>query len=259
MPAFETLDVTVADGIATVQLDNEPVNAISQDMRFELDAVIDVLRDDDVRVGVFTGTESVFSVGADIALFETAEEWTTAEFRANTRILSGALDAIEELEKPVLAAIDGTCVGGGLELALACDIRFAAPDATLGFPEHNIGLIPGVGGCSRFVHLVGPGRAKDLIFSGELIDGAEAGELGLIEHVEADPVGAAMEYAAMLLTKPPQALGLAKRVVTEARDTNLRAAGVLESLAQSTLLQTADHAEGIRAFREKRDAEFTGR
>jgi enoyl-CoA hydratase len=163
------------------------------------------------------------------------------------------------MEKPVLAAIDGTCVGGGLELALACDVRIADPDATLGFPEHNIGIIPGLGGCSRFVHLVGPGVAKDMIFSGELIEGDRGREIGLIERVETDPETAAREYADSLLDQPPQALGLAKRVVNAARDTDTQTAGVIESLAQSTLLETADHAEGLRAFREKQEPEFSGK
>jgi len=255
---FDTLEVSVDDGIATVRLANEPVNAISQQMRYELADAVEILREDRVRVGLITGSADVFSVGADIGLFETAQEWSTDEFRSNSRILGGAFDALETMEKPVLAAIDGTCVGGGLELALACDVRIAAPDATLGFPEHNIGLIPGLGGCSRFVHLVGPGTAKDLIFSGDLIDGERAHEIGLVERVESDPEAAAREYADTLLDQPPQALGLAKRVVNAARDTDTQTAGVLESLAQSTLLKTDDHREGLQAFREDRDPEFTG-
>ncbi|WP_101296803.1 enoyl-CoA hydratase/isomerase family protein [Halegenticoccus soli] len=257
--SFDTLDVTVDDGIATVRLANDPVNAISQTVRYELSDALDILREERVRVGVFAGAEDVFSVGADVGLFEEAQEWTTAEFRANSRILGRVFSGIEELEKPVLAAIDGTCVGGGLELALACDVRIVAPDATLGFPEHNIGLIPGLGGCSRFVQLVGPGKAKDLIFTGELFDGETASELGVAERVAENPDAAAREYAESLLTRPPQALGLAKRVVNAARDTDTRTAGLLESLAQSTLIETRDHAEGIEAFRDKRDPEFTGR
>ncbi|MFB6354668.1 MAG: enoyl-CoA hydratase/isomerase family protein [Halobacteriales archaeon] len=258
--SFETLDVEVTDdGVATVRLANDPVNAIDQTMRHELVDALDVLREDRVRVGVLAGRSSVFSVGADVALFEEAADWTTAEFRTNSRVLGRTFDGLEALEKPVLAAIAGTCVGGGLELALACDVRIAAPDATLGFPEHNIGLIPGIGGCSRFVHLVGPGVAKDLIFRGELLDGRRARELGLVERVADDPEAAARTYAADLLEQPPQALGLAKRVVNAARDADLQTAGLLESLAQSTLIETADHAEGLAAFREDRDPEFTGR
>lgn len=256
---FDTLDVSVDDeGIATVRLANDPVNAISQEMRYELAEAVDVLREDRVRVGIVTGRPDLFSVGADIALFEAVEDWTTAEFRANSRILRRTFDGIESMEKPILAAINGTCVGGGLELTLACDVRIAAPDATLGFPEHNIGLVPGVGGCSRFVKLVGPGTAKDMIFTGELVSGERAREVGLVERVEEDPYESAREYAEGLLTKPPQALGLAKRAIDAARDGDVGTAGLVESLAQSTLLKTQDHEEGIRAFREDRSPEFTG-
>lgn len=256
---FETLTVAVEDGVASVELENEPVNAISQTMRHDLADLLAVLREDRVRVVVFTGSEKVFSVGADISLFEAAQEWTTAEFRENSRVLGRFFDGLEALEKPVLAAVEGTCVGGGLELALACDVRIVHPDATLGFPEHNIGLIPGLGGCSRFVNLVGPATALDLIWSRELFDGEAAAEMGLCQRVSDDPEAAAAEYAADLLDQPPQAIGLAKKVVTAARDADTATAGLLESLAQSTLIETRDHAEGIEAFRDDRDPEFTGR
>ena len=257
---FETISLSVSEaGLATLRLDDAPVNAISQAMRGELAEALEVLREDRVRVAVIAGTEELFSVGADVGLFEEAEEWTTAEFRSNSRVLGRTFDGLEELEKPVIAAISGTCVGGGYELALACDVRIAAPDATLGFPEYNIGLIPGLGGCSRFVDLVGLGRAKDLIFRGALVDGEQALSYGMVEHVADDPEAFAREYAENLLEKPPQALGLAKRVTTAARDTDVATAGLIESLAQSTLLETKDHREGVAAFREKRDPEFTGR
>ena len=258
VPDFDTLDVTVDGGIATIRLANPPVNAISQQMRFDLADVMDVVRADEVRVVVFAGTEKVFSVGADVGLFEEAREWTTREFRANSRILGRVFEGLEEVEKPAIAAVSGTCVGGGYELALACDVRVAAPDATIGFPEHNIGLIPGLGGSSRFVNLVGPGRAKDLIFRGELVDGDRALDLGMVEHVADDPEAFAASYAEDLLDRPPQALGLAKRTINAARDADLRTAGLVESLAQSTLVKTDDHAEGLAAFRAKRDPDFTG-
>lgn len=256
--AYNSFDLSLSAGIATVHLRNPPVNAIDQDARLELSDLLDRLREADVRVVVFEGEPDVFSVGADISLFETAQEWTTQEFRRNSRILGRVFDGLETMEKPVIAAIEGTCVGGGLELALACDVRIAAPDATLGFPEHNIGLIPGLGGCSRFVDLVGPGKAKDLIFTGELFDGTTAHDLGVVERLADDPNAAAADYAEDLLDQPPQALGLAKRVVNAARDADQATAGLLESLAQSTLLETDDHAEGLAAFREKRDPAFTG-
>jgi enoyl-CoA hydratase/carnithine racemase len=258
-PEFETLDLTIADGIATVRLSNEPVNAISQAMRHDLAALLATLEAPRVRVVVFTGTKKVFSVGADIGLFEEAQDWTTQEFRANSRVLGGFFDGLEAMEKPVLAAIEGTCVGGGLELALACDVRIVHPEATLGFPEHNIGLLPGLGGSSRFVRLVGHATALDLVWSKELFDGERAKELGACQRVAEDPEAAAAEYAANLLDQPPQAVGLVKKVMTAARDADVETAGLLESLAQSTLIKTEDHAEGIDAFRADRDPEFTGR
>jgi enoyl-CoA hydratase/carnithine racemase len=256
--AYETLDLSLDEGIATVHLRNPPVNAIDQSARGELADLLDRLREPDVRVVVFEGEPDVFSVGADISLFETALDWTTQEFRRNSRVLGRVFDGLEELEKPVVAAVEGTCVGGGLELALACDVRIASPDATFGFPEHNIGLIPGLGGCSRFVHLVGPGKAKDLVFTGELFDGTTAHDLGVVERLDENPNAVAADYARNLLDQPPQALGLAKRVVNAARDADRTTAGLLESLAQSTLLETADHREGLEAFREKRDPDFSG-
>lgn len=256
--SYETLDLTLEEGVATVHLRNPPVNAIDQSARLELADLLDRLREDDVRVVVFQGEPDVFSVGADISLFESALAWTTQEFRRNSRVLGRVFDGLEEMEKPVVAAVEGTCVGGGLELALACDVRIAAPDATFGFPEHNIGLIPGLGGCSRFVHLVGPGKAKDLVFTGELFDGRTAHDLGVVERLADDPSAAAADYARDLLDQPPQALGLAKRVVNASRDADCATAGLLESLAQSTLLETADHREGLAAFREKRDPDFSG-
>lgn len=256
--SFETLSLTVDDGLATVRLENPPVNAIDGTARHELADLLTRLREPEVRAVVFLGTPEVFSVGADISLFEAAQEWTTREFRRNSRILGRVFDGLEAMETPVIAGIEGTCVGGGLELAIACDIRIVAPDATLGFPEHNIGLVPGLGGCSRLVHLVGPGRAKDLVFSRRLVDGETARDLGLVERVDEDPAAAATEYGRDVLTQPLQAVGLAKRVIDESRTADLGTAGLLESLAQSTLIETADHVEGIEAFREKRDPEFTG-
>jgi enoyl-CoA hydratase len=256
--SYETLSLSVEDGLAVITLENPPVNAIDQAARNELNDLHFRLREPDIEAVVFLGTVDVFSVGADISLFEQAQEWTTQEFRRNSRVLGEVFDGLETMEKPIIAGIEGTCVGGGLELALACDVRIVAPDATLGFPEHNIGLIPGLGGCSRLVHLVGPGKAKDLVFSRELVDGETAHDLGIVERVAEDPETAVREYATDMLDQPLQAVGLAKRIINESRTSNLQAAGLLESLSQSTLIETEDHAEGIEAFREKRDPEFTG-
>ena len=156
---YATLKYELGDGIATVTINRpEKNNAISMEMRADFRSLADELYGNEaVRVIVFTGTGKAFCVGADVSTFEI--DWNTPVFRANTRLLTSFFNDLEALEKPLIAAINGTCVGGGLELALACDLRVAARSARFGLPENNLGLIPGIGGCSRLVKLVGFGRA----------------------------------------------------------------------------------------------------
>jgi enoyl-CoA hydratase/carnithine racemase len=198
-------------------------------------------------------------VGADVSTFET--DWNTPVFRANTRLLTSFFNDLESLEKPLIAAINGTCVGGGLELALACDLRIAARSARFGLPENNLGLIPGIGGCSRLVKLVGFGRAKELVLTGEIVTADEAQRYGLVGRVveDAELVGEARALASRLAAKAPQALGLAKRVIQSCVSADLHTARTLESFGQSILIKTADHREGVKAFREKRRPRFEGR
>src|SRR5207247_3728866 len=183
---FKTLRYEVADGIATVTIDRaERNNAISAEMRADFRALADeVYGDDGVRVVIFTGVGKTFCVGADVSTFET--DWNTPAFRANTRLLTNFFNDLEALEKPVIAAINGTCVGGGLELALACDLRLAARSARFGLPENNLGLIPGIGGCSRLVKLVGFGCGKELVLEGGIISAEEAYRFGLVSRVVED-------------------------------------------------------------------------
>jgi enoyl-CoA hydratase/carnithine racemase len=210
-------------------------------------------------VAVFTGTGKTFCVGADVSTFET--DWNTPVFRANTRLLTSFFNDLEALEKPLIAAINGTCVGGGLELALACDLRITARSARFGLPENNLGLIPGIGGCSRLVKLVGFGRAKELVLTGEIIAADEALRVGLVNRVvdDAELASEARALASRLAAKAPQALGLAKRVIQSCVSADLHTARTLESFGQSILIKTADHPEGVQAFREKRRPRFEGR
>ena len=167
----------------------------------------------------------------------------------------------EDLEKPVLAAINGLCVGGGLELALSCDLRIASEEARFGFPEVNAGIIPASGGCSRLARLVGVGQAKEMVLTGELIPAAEAKQAGLINAVvpAAELMTKTMDYAEKILLRGPLAVGMAKQIINTALSVDAATGRALERLGQSILLQTADAAEGFRAFREKRRPKFTGK
>jgi len=258
---FATLKYELTDGIAAVAINRpEKNNAISMEMRADFRALADELyANEAVRVVVFTGTGKTFCVGADVSTFET--DWNTPVFRANTRLLTSFFNDLEALEKPLIAAINGTCVGGGLELALACDLRIAARSARFGLPENNLGLIPGIGGCSRLVKLVGFGRAKELVLTGEVVSADEALRCGLVNRVvdDAELASEARALAARLAAKAPQALGLAKRVIQSCVSADLHTARTLESFGQSILIKTADHREGVKAFREKRRPRFEGR
>ena len=257
--AFATLRYELADGIATVTINRpEKNNAISMEMRADFRALSDELyANEAVRVAVFTGAGKTFCVGADVSTFET--DWNTPVFRANTRL--SFFNDLEALEKPLIAAINGTCVGGGLELALACDLRIAARSARFGLPENNLGLIPGIGGCSRLVKLIGFGRAKELVLTGEIVGADEALRGGIVNRVveDAELAAEARALATRLAAKAPQALGLAKRVIQSCVSADLHTARTLESFGQSILIKTADHREGVKAFREKRRPRFEGR
>ena|SRR5947209_5613976 len=246
---YATLKYELSDSIATVTINRpEKNNAISMEMRVDFRALADELYGNEaVRVAVFTGTGKTFCVGADVSTFET--DWNTPVFRANTRLLTSFFNDLEALEKPLIAAINGTCVGGGLELALACDLRITARSARFGLPENNLGLIPGIGGCSRLVKLVGFGRAKELVLTGEIIAADEALRVGLVNRVVDDAE----------LASEARALGLAKRVIQSCVSADLHTARTLESFGQSILIKTEDHREGVKAFREKRRPRFEGR
>src|SRR3989454_12220747 len=177
---FRTLRSERADGIATVIINRpEKTNAISMEMRADFRALADELYGDEAaRVVVFTGTGKTFCVGADVATFET--DWNTPVFRANTRLLTNFFNDLEALEKPLIAAINGTCVGGGLELALACDLRIAARSARFGLPENNLGLIPGIGGGRRLRRLGGVAGAQEVVLTGGSIAAQEAPRCGRV-------------------------------------------------------------------------------
>ncbi|HEY9232573.1 MAG TPA: enoyl-CoA hydratase/isomerase family protein [Blastocatellia bacterium] len=257
---YQTILFELKDRVATITFNRpERLNAINQAMREDFARLFDEIQtNEEIGVIVFTGAGRAFSAGGDIEYFE--RDWDTMRFRAENHRLTQFFDELELIEKPVIAAINGPCTGAGLQITLSCDLRVASDQARFGFRENNIGLIPGAGGCSRLVKLIGYGRAKELIFTGEMITASEAERIGLINRVV--PHDELMEHtrqlAAHLLTRAPEALGLAKRLLWHSVTSDFATGRMLEALAQSVLIKSDDHREGIRAFREKRKPQFKG-
>lgn len=260
---FEFLKLERQEGVATLTLNRpDTLNSWNQKMRDELrEAVRQLVFDNDLRVLVITGEGRAFSAGEDVRGMQGLTDIGTRGFRRIARDIHNVFDEIEAIEVPVIAAINGVAAGGGLELALSCDFRFAAETAKLGFPENNVGLIPGSGGCSRLVKLVGISRAKRLVMSGQMISAAKALELGLVDEVHAPEtvVEKAKEFATQLAAKAPMALGLAKIVLNACANVDPDTGRHLERLGQSILKKTEDHEEGAKAFVEKRKPKFKGR
>lgn len=236
--------------IKTVYLDNPPVNAISPAV---IGHLYDELRDlGDARVVVLRGRgERAFSAGADIAGFQGERE--ESEHPAGITPLAAFLEA---LPVPVVAAVHGYCLGGGLEVALGCDLRIATPDAQFGFPEVRLGLLPGGGGTQRAPRLIGAGRAAWLIMSGERIPAERALQWGLIEGVFDDLDAGIEEIAGTLARQSPHALRQIKALLAETRE---RPDYDREVQAFAACLASADGQEGVAAFLEKRQPQWTGR
>jgi enoyl-CoA hydratase/carnithine racemase len=259
---MKTVTLDIVDKIGTIVMRRPGVlNAVNVEMLEELWGFSKRLQDSDVSVVVITGEGRAFSSGADVSEFGRWKGEPTGVFRTAVRRFHDFYDFLERLEKPVIAAINGVCVGGGLEIAISCDIRLAKASAKLGYPEAKLGLIPNSGGCSRTMRLIGPGRTKELIMTGDLITAEEAYRIGLVEHVCADEeFEAEVNKLAMRLAKrAPQALAMAKYVIDNAIETDRTTGRYIERLAQSVLIGTTDHVEGAAAFREKREPKFTGR
>jgi len=250
--------------VALVTLDHPPVNALSAGLLEELEEEYDRLdRSDEARALVFRGAgEKAFVAGADItefpALREAAAEAAESGSARGIQKLAARMDAGRT---PVVAQIHGYCLGGGLELAMACDVRVAAEDAQLGQPEIKLGLIPGGGGTQRLPRLVGHGRALLLNLTGDPISGTQSYEWGLVERVvpRAKLEATALELARTLAQRSPHAMGVVKELAATTRDLPLEEGLRREAQAFMRCLGSEDGAEGVSAFLEKRQPQFTGR
>ncbi len=257
---FETLTVEIGgDRLAIVTIDRPEVrNALSRQVLADLRTVLAQLSDsDEVGAVAITGAgERAFVAGADISQLRdyTLQTGLDAEMQ---RIF----DEIESYPKPTIAAVNGFALGGGCELAMACDIRIAAVNARFGLPETTLSVLPGAGGTQRMARLVGTGRAIELILTGRLVDAAEAHAIGLVTSVvEPDRLlDAVRAVAGTIMAKGPLAVRLAKLVVRAGMDADQRTGQVVERLAQALLYTTADKAEGAAAFLDKRTPSFQGR
>lgn len=258
---METIKLDISQKVAWLTLSRPQVlNAVNKAMLQELWSVAPRLSEPDIAVVVVQGAGRAFSAGADIGEFGRWAGKPTSVFRSDVRQFHDFYDFLERLEKPIIAAINGVCVGGGLEIAVSCDIRIAKAGAKLGFPEFKLGLIPNSGGCSRTMRLIGPGHTKELVMLGELITAEYAYEIGLVEHVYSED-RFDQEVRAMaekLATRPPQALAMAKYAIDNGMEVDRSTGRFVERLAQSVLLRTKDHTEGVSAFLEKRTPTFTG-
>jgi enoyl-CoA hydratase len=257
------LEEDLADGIRVLTLNRpDKLNAWHSPMRQQLRVAVEsAATDPGLRVLVITGAGRAFSAGEDVSGMAGLAEIGTRGFRAVAHQIHDVFDMIETIEVPVIAAINGVAAGGGLELALSCDFRVLSEDARLVMPETKVGLIPGSGGCSRLVRLVGLGRAKEMVMLGRSLDAAAAKEAGLATEV-APPgktVDVAVELAAELGRFAPLALGMAKLVLNSCADVDAETGRRFERLGQSVLKTTEDHREASAAFLEKRAPRFTGR
>ena len=258
MTDFVKLDVT--DGVATVTVDRPPVNALNSEVQDELrQAAAECGRRADVRAVILWGNQKVFVAGADVKEFA---RMSPQDMMRGAAALSGALDAIAQLPQPVIAAVTGYALGGGCELALAADFRVSADDAKWGQPEMLLGIIPGAGGTQRLPRLIGPAKAKDLIFTGRFVDAAEALEIGLVDAVvpaeQVLPTAQAM--AAKFARGPGLALRAAKAAIDHGLGMDLASGLKLESHLFASLFATEDKQRGMASFIEQGPgkADFVG-
>jgi enoyl-CoA hydratase len=258
--AYKNLVIEAQEGIAILKINRPPVlNALNQETLRELqEALKEVEGRKDVQVVILTGEgEKAFVAGADVAEMKAMNP---SEALAFSRLGHETLGMIENLTKPVIAAVNGFALGGGLEIALACDFIYASEKAKLGLPEVTLGIFPGFGGTQRLPRLIGKGRAKELIFTGEMIDAQEAYDLGVVNKVF--PPDQLMEevfkIGRTIAQNGPVAVSMAKGAVNTGYDVGREEGETIEITAWANSFATHDQKEGMGAFLEKRKPQFKG-
>jgi len=259
MPNYQTIRMKKKHSIGYLTLNRPQVrNAFNREMIDELQQVLTLIdKDNEIRVLIITGAGQVFQAGADIAELRCMQpldilRWNEGIVRINS--------ALEKLRQPVIAAINGAALGGGLELAISCTLRIAAESADMGLPEVRLGIIPGTGGTQRLPRLIGKGRAAELMLTGKIIDAQEAFEIGLVNRVTADEelMPAAEDLTAEMLANAPIAVEMTKDALEVGKDLPLEQAVQYSQKNCITCFSTADMQEGMAAFLEKRKPGFTG-
>jgi len=258
--AYETLLVEKEENIAIVKLNRPPVNSLNTKVYSEItDAFCELERDDSVGAIVITAEgEKAFAAGLDVK--EVAGK-TITDYFVFGRISRSCLDKVSSVKKPTIAALFGFVFGGGCELALACDLRIATPDASIGCPEINLGIIPGSGGTQRLPRLIGVAKAKELLFSGEAVSGEEAYRIGLVNKVVPKDklLEEAKAWAKKLASKPRVAMDLLKKAIDNGMDMDLATAITYETDCFVITYVSEDGREGFQAFIDKRKPVFKGR
>ena len=257
----KVLLVEEGDGVATLRLNRpEVMNSFNFALLYALKEQIDILRlKPDVRVIIITGSgQKAFCAGADLKERTTFNEIQVKEFIYTIRNL---FTSIEFLNKPVIAAVNGVALGGGTELALACDIRVASMNASMGLTETRFAIIPGAGGTQRLPRLIGRGKAKELIFTGRRVEAEEALQIGLVNQIYKQEVllDQCLKMAAMICETGPIAIEQAKYAINYGLETDLHTGLDIESNAYWVTIPTEDRLEGLAAFQEKRKPEYKGK
>ncbi len=255
--SYETILVEEADGIVTITVNRpDKLNALNPAVLRELaDAVTGL---GDARAAILTGAGKAFVAGADIAAMQKMSPMEAKAFSDSGHRLGYLM---EQAKCPIIAAVNGFALGGGTELALACDFIYASEKAKFGQPEVNLGLMPGFGGTQRLARRVGIGRARELVYSGRMIDAQHALRIGLANEVVPpdELMTKVREVAKEIASKAPLAVAASKRVMARGYDADLATANELEATAFSALFGSEDQREGTAAFVEKRKAAFKGR